>query len=205
MVFGATLFVTFGGLALAGIRARQHVRVRCRQAPESRGPDARRSLSAVLEPVRMLRIVLAVLHLLALGFGMAAIDNRARALRRLASPPALRDAFIADSWWGVSALLWISTGLMRWLLGTEKPAAYYANNHVFYAKMGLLVVILALEIWPMVTLIRWRIARARGSLPPVEHLVPLGKRLSMISNVQGVLVIGMVIAAVLMARGFGVQ
>ena len=153
----------------------------------------------------MLRIVLAVLHLLALGFGMAAIDGRARAMRRLESPPALRDALIADSWWGVSALLWISTGLMRWLMGTEKPADYYSNNHVFYAKMGLLLVILALEIWPMITLIRWRVAKRKGSLPPVEELVPVGRRISTISNVQGFLLIGMVIAAVLMARGFGVR
>lgn len=153
----------------------------------------------------VLRIVLAVLHLLALGFGMAAIDGRARATRRLESPPALRDAFIADTWWGVSALLWISTGLMRWLMGTEKPAEFYSYNHVFYAKMGLLVAILALEIWPMMTLIRWRIARGKGALPPVGELVPMGRRISTISNVQGFLLIGMVIAAVLMARGFGVR
>ena len=112
---------------------------------------------------------------------------------------------IADSWWGVSALLWISTGLMRWLMGTEKPADYYSNNHVFYAKMGLLLVILALEIWPMITLIRWRVAKGKGSLPPVEELVPVGRRISTISNVQGFLLIGMVIAAVLMARGLGVR
>ena len=94
---------------------------------------------------------------------------------------------------------------MRWLMGTEKPAEYYANNHVFYAKMGMLVLILALEIWPMKTLIQWRIARGRGTLPEPGALAPLGRRISTISNAQGVLLIAMVIAAVLMARGFGVR
>lgn len=136
---------------------------------------------------------------------MAAIDARARAMRRLGSPPALRDAFIADSWWGVSALLWIGTGLMRWLMGTEKPAEFYNSNHIFYAKMGLLVLVLVLEIWPMMTLIRWRIAKAKGTLPAVEDMMPVGRRISTISTVQGFLLIGMVVSAVLMARGFGVR
>jgi hypothetical protein len=45
----------------------------------------------------MLRIVLAVLHLLALGIGLGAIYSRARALRRIgASAEALQRAFAAD-------------------------------------------------------------------------------------------------------------
>jgi putative membrane protein len=150
-----------------------------------------------------MRIPLAVLHLLALGIGLGAVYARGRALNRLEGLDGLRRAFLADTWWGVAALLWISTGLWRALGGTEKPSSYYWHNHVFYAKMGLLLLVLVLEIWPMMTLIRWRIALQRDTLPPLPIIAPRAWRIARISDVQGLLIIGMVIAAVLMARGYG--
>lgn len=152
----------------------------------------------------MLRITLAVLHLIALVMGMSAIDIRARYLRRLrADANALREAFLADAMWGIAALLWLSTGLWRWIDGTEKSPGYYANNHIFMAKMGLFVLILLLELWPMVTLIRWRIAVGKGRLPPVEEIAPAASRIAIVSRVQSLLLLAMLIAAVMAARGYG--
>jgi len=154
----------------------------------------------------MLRIALAVLHLLALGIGLGAIYARARALNHVGtSPDALGRAFVADSWWGIAALVWIGTGLWRAIGGTEKSPAYYWSNHVFYGKMGLLVLVLLLELWPMVTLIRWRIAARRDALGPADALAPTGRRLARVSDVQTLLVVGMVVAAVMMARGYGAR
>jgi putative membrane protein len=150
-----------------------------------------------------MRIPLAVLHLLALGIGLGAVYARGRALNRVEDVDGLRRAFLADAWWGFAALLWIGTGLWRVLAGTEKASAYYWHNHVFYAKMGLLVLVLLLEIWPMTTLIRWRIGLQRGTLPPLPVIAKPAWRIARISDVEGLLVIGMVIAAVLMARGYG--
>jgi putative membrane protein len=154
----------------------------------------------------MLRIALAATHLLALGVGLGAIFARARAAHRLSEgPEALRRTFAADNWWGISALLFISTGLVRWFAGTEKAPSYYWNNHVFYAKMGLLAVVLALEIWPMVTLIRWRFGSQRGTLPALGVLAPSGRKIARISDVQTLLIVTMVVAAVMMARGYGAR
>ena len=68
--------------------------------------------------------------------------------------------------------------------------------------MGFLVIILALEVWPMVTLIRWRVAAARGrrAWQPVPSIA---KRIATISYLEAVLVIAMVVAAVMVARGYG--
>ena len=112
----------------------------------------------------MLRVALAALHLLALGIGLGAVWARARALgERPLDVSAARRAFAADTWWGVAAGLWIATGLWRLLAGTEKATSYYLHNHVFFAKMGCLALILVLELWPMTTLIRWRVtAKRRG-------------------------------------------
>ncbi len=150
-----------------------------------------------------LRALLATLHLLALGIGLGAVWTRARSLSvRPLDIAAVRRAFFADTWWAIAAALWISTGLWRGLASMEKPTTYYLQNHVFYAKMGFLALILILEILPIVTLIAWRrdSGRNRESWRPDETVA---QRISTISYVQAVLVIAMVVAATAMARGVG--
>ena len=152
-----------------------------------------------------MRILFAVLHLLALGIGLGAVFARARGANRLRhGPESLPQLFAADTWWGVAAFLWISTGLTRVFASYEKSTAYYWSNHIFLAKMGLLLIVIALEIFPMITLIRWRRESARGTLAPTE-LAPVGRRIARISDVQLLLVIAMVAAAAMMARGFGAR
>jgi putative membrane protein len=143
--------------------------------------------------------MLAALHLIALGIGLGAVWARARALRGALDAQGLRRAFYADSWWGIAALVWIATGLVRLLGGLEKGTAYYLHNHLFLMKMALLALVLALEILPMVSLIRWRIAQGRGQ-PVDTSRAPLYARISL---VQAVLIIAMVFAATAMARGLG--
>ena len=144
----------------------------------------------------MIRWVFAFLHLLALGIGLGAVHTRARALGE-GTEDGYRRALYADSWWGLAALLWISTGLTRALGSFEKGWDWYSHNPVFLAKMSTLAVILALEIWPMVTLIRWRIAAGRGS--PIDRRP--AQAIARISHVQTVLVVVMVLLATAMARG----
>jgi putative membrane protein len=148
------------------------------------------------------RWLLATLHLIALGIGLGALWARARALRaRLDTPGALRRVFYADTWWGVAGFLWIATGLIRAFGGFEKGTAYYVHNDFFLTKMALLVVILALEVWPMMTLIRWRTQIKRS-----EHVrTGAAVGMSRISILQAILVICMVFAATAMARGLGAR
>ncbi len=147
----------------------------------------------------MLNWLIASLHLIALGIGLGAITVRALALRGNLQTEQLSRVLLADTLWGIAALLWISTGLWRAFGGLEKGTDYYLANHAFHAKMGLLVLILLLELWPMITLIRWRIARLRGQLIDLAPAAAMAR----ISMVQAVLVVGMVFAATAMARGLG--
>ena len=153
----------------------------------------------------MLRPLLAIVHLLALGIGLGAVWARARALgERPLDRGSLRRVFAADGWWGLAAILWIGTGLWRLLAGTEKATSYYLANHIFLAKMGLLAAILLLELWPAVTLVRWRrkAARSGASWTPDSSTAA---RLRAISYLEAVLVVAMVCAAALMARGYGAR
>ena len=159
----------------------------------------------------MLRVLLAWLHLLALGVGMWAILARAEWLRQLgrghADLDALRRAFKADNHWAAAAVLWLVTGLWRYLGSIDKSVAYYNANQVFLTKMALFVVILALEVWPMVTLIRSRRALARaaptgGGAVAVLDLAA-ARKIATISYIQGAIVTIMILTAVMMARGYG--
>jgi putative membrane protein len=146
-----------------------------------------------------LRWLLAALHLLALGLGLGGIWARSRALAAPLDAAGLKRVFAADNWWGIAALLWIVTGLTRLLSSTEKPLTYYLHNYFFHLKMTTFLVIFLLELWPMITLIRWRIAVRQGRTPDTSR----GRTFSRISAVQAVLLVVMVLAATAMARGMG--
>ena len=148
-----------------------------------------------------IRWLLAGFHLLALGLGLGAVWVRGRALSSRLDERGLHTAFLADMWWGIAAFLWLGTGLWRLLAGLEKNTAYYFQNHFFLTKMGLLVVILILEVWPMITLIKWR-RQVRAGGVPVTTVAPA---LARISFAQAILVMLMVFLASAMARGYGVS
>ena len=149
----------------------------------------------------MLRWIVATLHLIALGIGLGAIFMRARSLRSPMDGSRVGGVLHADTLWGLAAVLWISTGLWRAFGGLEKGSDHYLQSGAFRIKMTLLALILVLEVWPMITLLRWRIARGRGDTPDL-HAAPA---LARISRVQLILVIAMVFAATAMARGLGYQ
>jgi putative membrane protein len=147
----------------------------------------------------MLRWALAAIHLSALGIGLGAVWARGRALAGPLDGAGLRRVFTADSWWALAAILWIGTGLLRAFAGFGQGTAYYVHNHLFWTKMGLLGLVLALEIRPMMLLIRWRVDLARGTTVDTRAAPALAR----ISAAQALLVLLMVLAATAMARGFG--
>jgi putative membrane protein len=146
-----------------------------------------------------IRWLFAALHLLALGVGLGAIWARAQAFRAPLDTAGLKRLFYADNWWGIAALVWIATGLVRAFGGLEKGSAYYLHNAFFRAKMTLLIIILILEAAPMISLIRWRIQVSKGQEPDTH----LAARFSLISYVEAVLAVLMVLCATAMARGYG--
>jgi putative membrane protein len=91
------------------------------------------------------------------------------------------------------------TGLVRAFGGVEKGAAHYLHNHFFLMKMALLAFILALEVWPMATFIKWRIRGARGETIDATAAQTFAR----ISVLEAILVVLMVLAATAMARGYG--
>jgi putative membrane protein len=142
---------------------------------------------------------LAAIHLLAFALGFWAVLNRGTAFIRLAAGTAqARNVLLADNLWGISAVILLVTGGMRAFGGYEKGTDYYLHQPLFHLKMTLFVLILLLEIMPMITLIKWRIALGRGKAINIGR----EKVFARISHSQALLMMLMVVAATGMARGF---
>ncbi|WP_247254184.1 DUF2214 family protein [Pseudomonas moorei] len=142
--------------------------------------------------------ILAAVHLLAVVLAFWAVLTRGTAFRRLtAGGGEARSVLLADNLWGISALILLVTGGMRAFGGYEKGTDYYLHQPLFHLKMALFVIILLLEIAPLVTLIKWRIALARGATIEIGR----AKLFARVSHIEALLVLLMVVAATGMARG----
>lgn len=141
---------------------------------------------------------LAAVHLLAFGLGFWAVLTRGTALRRLSAGAGdARRVLIADNLWGISTVTLLITGGLRAFGGYEKGTDYYLHQPLFHLKMTLFVFILLLEIAPMVTLIKWRIALGRGAAIDTGRATLFAR----ISHIEALLLVLMVVAATGMARG----
>ena len=129
---------------------------------------------------------LAAIHLLAFAMGFWAVLTRGTAFSRLASGSGdVGRVLLADNLWGLSALVLLITGGMRAFAGYEKGTDYYLHQPLFHLKMTLFVLILLLEIAPMVTLIKWRMALGRK----VAFDTGRAKLFARISHVEALLVL----------------
>ena len=148
------------------------------------------------------RASFSALHVLALGLGLGAVFARGLRLRDLRRAPedaeVLRRLFRADNLWGLAAILWIVTGLVRAFGRLEKQPEFYLRNGFFWVKMGLFALVFALEIRPMMTFIRWRKERSHGKDPAIGANFAA---LIALNNAEIVLVVVIPFVAALMARG----
>ncbi len=145
----------------------------------------------------MLSAVVSSLHVLALAIGLPSVWWRGRALKGRLDTEGLRQLFVADSLWGIAALLWIVTGLLRAFGGLEKGTEFYLHSPLFWVKMALFACVLMLEIWPMLTFIRWRGQLRRGQAPDTSR----ARTFYVLNHVEMGIVVVMVFVASLMARG----
>lgn len=144
-----------------------------------------------------LRYIVATIHILTFGIGAASIWMRASALRKLKDESGLNDVFLADNVWALAAFLWLLTGLWRAFGGLEKGSGFYLGNIAFLVKMSLFILVFALELRPMVTLIKWR-----SSLRKKEQIdFSVAPSLARTSYIELLLLIPIVAMATAMARG----
>ena len=145
----------------------------------------------------MVSAIVSALHVLALALGLPSVFLRGRALKGPLDRDGLHRLFAADTVWGIAAALWLVTGLLRAFAGLEKGVQFYLSSALFWTKMGLFLLVVALEGWPMVTFIRWRRALGGGRVPDTSA----ARRLYTVNHVELALVVVIVFVAAFMARG----
>jgi putative membrane protein len=139
---------------------------------------------------------LSAIHILTLALGAGALYARARALSRPLDDDGWKRLLAADNAWGIAALLWIGSGLLRVFYGGKEPGFYWRNGF-FWLKLGLFALVFVLELAPMTTFIRVRIARGKGAAIP-RFSADAYRR---ISAAELMLVVTIVFVAAFMARG----
>ena len=144
----------------------------------------------------VLSALLSAVHVLTLALGLGAVFMRGRALARPLDEAGWQRLLAADNVWGAAAGLWIASGLGRVFFGGKEPGFYWRNGF-FWVKLALFGLVFALELTPMMTFIRVRSARRRGTALPRFPVQAYCR----INSAEIVLVVAIVFAAAFMARG----
>jgi putative membrane protein len=149
--------------------------------------------------ITMLAALMSALHLLGLGVGLGSVFARGRALRAVGAgdAAAVGRVLFADTLWGIAALLWIATGLTRLFGALDKTLDFYLYNVFFWIKMGLFLLVFALEMTPMMTFVQWRKALRAGRAPDTSRVALLGR----LNHAELAIVLAIPFAAAAMARG----
>jgi len=132
------------------------------------------------------------LHVLSIVLAFMSVHLRASALKTGEWPRAFR----MDALWGLSAILLLGTGLWRAFGGLEKGSDYYLHNAAFHTKLTLFVLVVLIEVYPMILLIRCR--RNEALRTPAN-----ARKVMIFSHVESLLLVLLVLAATLMAHGIG--
>ena len=140
--------------------------------------------------------LLSAAHVLTLALGLSAVYLRGRALAGPLDASGWRQLLAADNAWGAAAGLWIASGLARVFLG-GKETSFYWHNGFFWVKLALFAAVFALEVTPMVTFIRVRSARQRGTALP-SFSIEIYRRMN---AAELGLVVTIVFVAAFMSRG----
>jgi putative membrane protein len=105
-----------------------------------------------------------------------------------------------DLAYGIAALALIAIGFAR-VFYFEKGASYYFHDGWFIVKLSLFLVVGLVSIYPTVVFLSWRRAM-RGDAPLALDAIQV-RRVQLCLRVELAGITGILLAAALMARGYG--
>lgn len=150
----------------------------------------------------MLDAVLAYLHHLGIGILIVCLAKETALVRGPLSQTQFYRLARIDAGAGFAAALILFAGIGRVMYGL-KDATFYTNNHVFWTKMALFLLTALASIPVTINLLRWRKAAILdAAFQPAPEKLRLVRRHI---NIEWVLLLLIPLAAVLMARGFGMR
>ena len=150
----------------------------------------------------MLDAILAYLHHLGIGILIACLAMETALVRGPFTQFQFYRLARIDAGVGFAAGLILFAGIGRVMYGL-KGAEFYTDNHVFWTKMALFALAAGASIPITINLLKWRrAAMADADFQPASEKLRLVQRHI---KIEWALILLIPLAAVLMARGFGMR
>ncbi|GAB4326655.1 MAG: DUF2214 family protein [Bacteroidales bacterium] len=108
---------------------------------------------------------------------------------------------VIDLIFGISALVVLATGLLRWFV-YGKGADYYLSNYLFHTKLTLFVLLGVLSVVPTIRFLGWR--KKYYADDSFEPELKYRKRVMMFIHIEMVILVIIPLLAAMIARGMGV-
>ena len=147
----------------------------------------------------MTSALFSAIHLYSVALAVAVFFMRFYHLGKTLDEQRIKKVFFWDNLSLLVVFLLMGTGFWRLLGELEKPLDFYLQSTAFWWKMGLLTLGWMIEMPVMITLIKWRVKVQRGVQPNTAEI----HRFRKFEIVEGVCFPIIIVAASLMARGYG--
>jgi putative membrane protein len=144
--------------------------------------------------------LMATLHHIAAFAVAATLVYEFVAFRRNLTVEEARRILKVDTAYGISASLLVVVGLLR-VFFFEKGSAFYLNNHMYWTKMGLFILVGLLSIYPTVRFLKWRTPLNENRAPEIsdDEFKKIRRLLHLELGGIGLILV----VAPMMARGIG--
>lgn len=146
-----------------------------------------------------MEILLPYLHYISIMVIMGALMTEHLLLKPEMDASRIKSLATIDLIYGISALLVLGTGLLRWFV-YGKGFDFYMSNPIFHIKLTLFIIMGILSIWPSIAFLRWNRALRNGEEPVIDARSV--KRIHLFLRIELTILVAIPLLAVLMARGY---
>jgi putative membrane protein len=145
-------------------------------------------------------IAIPYLHYIGIMLLMGSLISEHLLLKPKMTKEQINSLAITDLIYGMSALLVLATGLLRWFV-YGKGSDYYLSNPLFHTKLTLFVILAILSIFPTIKFLKWRKQVNNGQEHDMNEKTV--KRLFMYIRLELLILAIIPLLAVMIARGTG--
>lgn len=145
-------------------------------------------------------ILIPYLHYISIMVLMGSLISEHVVLKPGISAKQIKSLGTIDTIYGISAIVVLATGLLRWFV-YGKGSDYYLSNPIFHTKLTLFVIMGILSIIPTVRFMKWNRRLKAGERVEIDDLS--AKKMLRYIRIELLLIAIIPLLAVMMARGMG--
>ena len=143
-------------------------------------------------------IAVTYLHFIGIMVLMGSLISEHLMLKPKMTADQIRTLAVTDLIYGLSAIIVLGTGLLRWFM-FGKGSDFYMSNPIFHTKLTLFVILGILSIFPTLKILKWRKQVNSGQETDVNERSV--KKILMLVRIELLIVVIIPLLAVMIARG----